>query len=198
MGKGRPVIKARLVARGFEEENLNEIRKDSPTCSKENLRIVLAIISSHQWQASSLDVKSAFLQGNQIDRDLYLKPPKEADAGNLWKLKTTVHGLSDASRVWYLRVKEELFKVGTETCKYDKAIFYWRSQNILQGIISCHVDDFCWGGTELFKKKLMLSKRNFIQAKKSHWYLNMLVFILVNKEMAQSQFTNMITSVIFS
>ena len=96
-GKDRPVIKARLVARGFEEENLNDIRKNSPTCSKENLRIVLAIISSHQWQASSLDVKSAFLQGNQIDRDLYLKPPKEADTGNLWKLKTTVCGLSDAS-----------------------------------------------------------------------------------------------------
>ena len=155
MEQDRPVIKARLVARGFEEENLNDIRKDSPTCSKENLRIVLAIISSHQWQASSLDVKSAFLQGNQIDRDLYLKPPKEADTGNLWKLKTTVYGLSDASRVWYLRVKEELFKVGTEMCKYDEAIFYWRSQNILQGIISCHVDDFCWSGTELFKKKVI-------------------------------------------
>ena len=116
---------------------------------------MLAIISSHQWQASSLNVKSAFLQGNQIDRDLYLKPPKEADTGNLWKLKTTVYGLSDASRVWYLRAKEELFKVGREMCKYVEAIFYWRSQNILQGIISCHVDDFCWGGNELFKKKVI-------------------------------------------
>ena len=116
--------KDRLVARGFEEENLNEIRKDSVTCSNENLRIVLAIISSHQWQASSLDVKSAFLQGNQIERDLYLKPHREADKGNLWKLKTTVYGLSDASRVWYLRVKKELFKVGMEMCKYDEAIFY--------------------------------------------------------------------------
>ena len=92
MGKDRPIIKARLVAKGFEEENLNEIRKDSLTCSKENLRILLAIISSHQWQASSLDVKSAFLQGNQIDRDLYLKPPKEADTGNLWKLKQPFMG----------------------------------------------------------------------------------------------------------
>ena len=153
-GKDRPVNKARLVARGFEEENLNKIRKDSPTCSKENLQIVLAIISSHQWQASSLDVKSVFrLQGNQTDRDLYLKPPKEANTGNLWKLKTTVYGLIDASRVWYLQVKEELFEVGAEMYKYDEAIFYWRSKNILQGIISCHVDDFCWCGTELFKKK---------------------------------------------
>ena len=100
MGKDRPVNKARLVARGFEEENLNEIRKDSPTCSKENLRIVLAIILSYQWQASNLHVKSAFFQGNQIDRDLYLKPLKEADTGNFWKLKTTVYQLSDASRVW--------------------------------------------------------------------------------------------------
>ena len=116
---------------------------------------MLAIISSHQWQASSLDVKPAFLQGNQIDRDLYVKPPKEVGTGNLWKLKTTVYGLSDASRVWYLRVKEELFKAGTEMCKYNEAIFYWRSQNILQGIISCHVDDFCWGGTELFKKNVI-------------------------------------------
>ena len=129
MGRDRPVIKAR----GSEEENLNEIRKDSPTCSKENLRIVLAIISSHHWQASSLDVKSLFLQGNQIDRDLYLKPSEDADTGNLWKLKTIVYGLSDASRVWYLQVKEEMFKVGTEMC--DEVIFYWRSQNILQGFL---------------------------------------------------------------
>ena len=57
--------------------------------------------------------------------------------------------------MWYLWVKEELFKVGTEMCKYDEAIFYWRSQNILQRIISCHVHDFCWGETELFKKKVI-------------------------------------------
>ena len=48
-----------------------------------------------------------------------------------------------------------MFKVGTEMCKYDEAIFYWISQNILQEIISCHADDFCWGGTELFEKKVI-------------------------------------------
>ena len=68
---------------------------------------MLTIIFSHQWQANSLDVKSAFLQGNQIDRDLYLKPPEETNTGNLWKLKTTVYGLSDASTMWYLWVKED-------------------------------------------------------------------------------------------
>ena len=33
------VPKARLVARGFEEEGLQEIPKDSPTCLKESLRM---------------------------------------------------------------------------------------------------------------------------------------------------------------
>ena len=85
---------------------------------------------------------------------MYLKPPKEADTRNLWKLKTTIYGLSDVSRVWYLQVKQEFFKVGTEMCMYDEAILYWRSHNILQAI-SCHVKDFCWGGTELFTKKVI-------------------------------------------
>ena len=33
---GESVTKARLVAHGFEECSLDEIKKDSPTCSKEN------------------------------------------------------------------------------------------------------------------------------------------------------------------
>ena len=36
--------KARLVAQGFEEDNLSEIQKDSRTCSKDTLRAVLSII----------------------------------------------------------------------------------------------------------------------------------------------------------
>ena len=39
IGKDRPVIEARLVARGFEEENLNEIRKDYLTCSKKTCKL---------------------------------------------------------------------------------------------------------------------------------------------------------------
>ena len=33
---GEKVVKARLVARGFEETDLKDIRKDSPTCGKDS------------------------------------------------------------------------------------------------------------------------------------------------------------------
>ena len=39
-----------------------------------------------------LDVKTAFHQGKQlhVDRDTYIKPPKEAETTSLWKLNKIV------------------------------------------------------------------------------------------------------------
>ena len=56
---GQVTYKARLVARGFEEDSQG-LKTDSPTCSKESLRLLLAIVSSRGWKLHSLDVKSAF------------------------------------------------------------------------------------------------------------------------------------------
>ena len=70
--------KARLVAPGFEELDRDNIRLDSPTSCKENFRLVLTIIVSHKWKIKSLDIKSAFLQGQPINREIFLKPPIEA------------------------------------------------------------------------------------------------------------------------
>ena len=96
ISKKYQVVKARLVACGFEEEAL--WRTDSPTCCKENLRIVMSIITSKFWKINSLDFKCAFLQGNRIDRNIYVKPPSEIQTNKLWKLETTVYGLKDPSR----------------------------------------------------------------------------------------------------
>ena len=62
--------KARLVDRGFKEENINKIRKDSPTYCKENLLVMLLIIITSKLIVHSLDVKSTFLWGNKIDQEI--------------------------------------------------------------------------------------------------------------------------------
>ena len=49
--KGK-IVKARLVARGSEEDNSN-IRRDSPICSKEGLRLALVVIASNHWEVKS-------------------------------------------------------------------------------------------------------------------------------------------------
>ena len=153
--EGERKIKARLVARGFEEAEMDKIRKDSPTCGKDSLRLCLTLLASMGWQINSLDVKAAFLQGSPIEREVYIIPPKEADTDKIWRLKKTVYGLADASRTWYLRVREELEKFGVLVSTYDEAVFYWRTDKGLEGLICCHVDDFLWGGTERFKEEVI-------------------------------------------
>ena len=73
----------RLIACNFEEIENDNIRKDLPTCCKDNFRIILCIIVSFEWKIPSLDIKSAFLQGQPINGNVFLKPPPEVDAINL-------------------------------------------------------------------------------------------------------------------
>lgn len=150
--------KARLVARGFEDPDVENIEKDSPTCCKSSLRAVIAITIMNGWRLHSLDIKTAFLQGEKLDRQVYVRPPKEAESsmGKLWKLRKCVYGLSDASLQWYGRVKRFMLESGGKMTKCDPAIFCWHDPaNQLQGLIAVHVDDFLWAGNICFKETVI-------------------------------------------
>ena len=55
--------KAPLVAHDFEEESLNTFEKESPSATKDNLRTLLSTIITNNWNLKSIDIKTAFLQG---------------------------------------------------------------------------------------------------------------------------------------
>ena len=147
-------VKARLVVRGFEEDE--RVQSDSPTASKSSLRIAMAIISSEGWKCESIDIKAAFLQGNKIDRDIFIKPPIEVkEDGIIWKLDKAAYGLGDASRNWYFSVRENLLKSKCQQSELDKALFRWYNQGKLEGVFVMHVDDFLFAGTEAFSKSVI-------------------------------------------
>ena len=174
--------KARLVARGYEEE-VDGIGTDSPTCSKDSLRVVLSIASANNWEVNSLDVTAAFLQGKELDRDVYLRPPKEAGvSGKLWKLRRCVYGLNDASRYWYLRVRDELLKAGCKCSKSDPSVFFLRTES-LQGILISHVDDLLWCGTSVFKSNIVDTIRSIFKIREE----NVSAFTYVGIEIYQDK-----------
>ena len=156
---GQPLLKARLVVRGFEEYT-EGMRKDSPTCSKESVRLCLAIAVSRNWECHSLDVKAAYLQGDAIQRDIFVNPPPEFRNGKVWKLKKTVYGLCDAARSWYLRVRTELQQLGVSVCTVDPALFYWMNGEECEGLICVYVDDFLWAGTKAFEDNVISKVRD--------------------------------------
>ena len=80
-------VRARLVARGFEESQ--HVNSDSPTIGKCAIRLFLCIAIALGWSVKTTDIKSAFLQGRELDRDVFIKPPPEAKVkpGFIWKLR---------------------------------------------------------------------------------------------------------------
>lgn len=147
--------KARLVARGFEEAPLKSTETKSPTCRKESLRLLFSIAASKDWPLKSVDIASAFLQGKPIERTVYVLPPKEFyKPGVVWKLHKCVYGLSDAARMWYTNVREQTDKAGLTKSLYDDALFFSFDDGILSGMMTVHVDDFVFAGTELFQAKI--------------------------------------------
>ena len=136
----KELFKARLVVRGFEEQS--EMQTDSPTAAKDTIRSFFAICSSLNWNVESMDVKSAFLQGDQISRDIFINPPSEASVlnGVLWKLRKVVYGLNDASRNWFFTVRKELLSSHCIQSTIDKAIFRWYDNSKLAGLFVLHVD----------------------------------------------------------
>ena len=173
-------MKARLVARGFEEKE--EIKSDSPTVSKEVLRTFITICSSMKWSTNSIDIKAAFLQSEGIGRDVYLIPPVEAkcEKNVLWKLEKCVYGLNDAARKWYLTVKTFLLKMNCMQLKTDPAAFYCYHNGKLSGIFLMHVDDFLWGGTEWFENSIVAKLRNHFKMREQN--CNVFKYIGMNIE----------------
>ena len=89
----KTVPKSWLVAKGFEEINHEQIPKGSPTCSKEVLQTMLALIAQKKWKLNAIDIKTGFLQGDKIDSQIYVMLPKEANTTNVWQLKRCIYGL---------------------------------------------------------------------------------------------------------
>ena len=153
-------IKSRLTVRGDQEDKSN-IRKDSPTVRKGNVKIFCAVAAKEGWKIKSIDAKCAFLQGAIMERDVFILPPLERRVpGILWKLKKPVYGLTDAARGWHLALTESVTEAGCEKCFVDPAMFLNFSntnndQRKIEGIVLSHVDDLLHGGSNTFEHEVM-------------------------------------------
>ena len=149
-------VRARLTARGYEETS--DIQKDSPTLCKSTLRIILCIAATKRWKVETTDIKSAFLQGSQLERDVFIKPPKEAnvDKGFLWKLNKCLYGLKDASRQWYFKVRGKLIDANFSQSEQDPGLFVMHDNvGKTVGIVGLHVDDFIHAGSDSFNDSIL-------------------------------------------
>ena len=70
-------VKARLCIRGDQEIDKENIRTDSPTVNKINIKLFYLLAGHFGWNIKTADVKAAFLQGAALERDVFVRPPTE-------------------------------------------------------------------------------------------------------------------------
>ena len=85
-----------------------------------------------------------------------MEPPKYIQKeGKIWKLKKPLYGLNDASRKFWLKVREVFDECGLKILDGDEAFYYRHDKNgNLDGMISSHVDDFILAGRDAFLEEI--------------------------------------------
>ena len=164
--------RARIAVPGFNDLLAYTLRKDAPTGSRVSQHFLLALTASYNvkkmgrrlaWRLMAADIKSAFMKGEFFDddRELYMenvRNPQEPQLPfpGLARIRKGVFGLSDAPRMWYLRLNKALLARGWERSHMDFAcwLLWSEDRTYLEGIIISHVDDLLLGGTIVAQQKM--------------------------------------------
>ncbi|KAK7582221.1 hypothetical protein V9T40_013666 [Parthenolecanium corni] len=99
--KPNGLFKARLVVRGFEQENcFDDIY--SPVARLSTLRTLLSVAVVNKCFIHHMDVKSAFLNSD-IRSEVYLEPPDgvAVSQDKVYLLHKSLYGLKESPRNWY-------------------------------------------------------------------------------------------------
>ena len=110
------------------------------------------------WKGWSFDVTTAFLSGENLTRDVYVRAPEEGlpavegeppvRAGELMKILRSAYGLVESPRLWYLRASKLLTTTPLEELPISKSSFVAAEGNKAWSILSLHVDDGLLFGDE--------------------------------------------------
>ena len=90
--------KARLVARGFDQVDgldFNSLDIYAPVAKHTSLRTIFSIAATDNLELHQVDVETAFLLGNNLEEEVYLRLPD----GSTVKLLKSFYGLKQAPKV---------------------------------------------------------------------------------------------------
>ena len=150
--------KARLVVAGHKDPDLQHLETDAPTIGR--LTILTQVLASRRksadWVAAAGDITAAFLNGDGMERELFLKQPKNGLRGlhpeQLLRVTKGIFGLPDSPRRWWKRLKREMLDIRVThqgqdlhfvQCPLDPCLFQLVGDDCSTPLayVGVHVDD---------------------------------------------------------
>lgn len=136
--------KARLVACGYSQKaGIDYQETFSPVVRLDSVRVLLALVAKYDLELMHFDVKTAFLNGH-LTESIYMQQPEgfRRDNDKVCKLKRSLYGLKQASKVWNDCFVDFLKKFELEPLTKDTCILVRKSkQDNKRLIIAIYVDD---------------------------------------------------------
>ena len=99
---------------GFQDPDLTEVPRDSPTLSAASEALIMQWVASHKYRLISGDIKTAFLSGDEDVRNIFISPSDDVrhmlnlDRESVLRLRKSVYGLVNAPKKWWDRLKKSL------------------------------------------------------------------------------------------
>ena len=142
--------KARLVAKGFAQKpHLDYTETFAPVVKFASLRTIIAVAAMEDLELDSMDISSAFLNGD-LDEEIYMSQPEGfAVPGKehlVCRLKKSLYGLKQSPRQWYQKLNETFMQLGFRRIQSDNCIYVWAKDG-LRIMIPVFVDDLTLAAT---------------------------------------------------
>ncbi|CAE7917780.1 RE2 [Symbiodinium sp. KB8] len=170
--------KARLVIGGHRDPDLDKgLATSAPTVSRQGVLLLCQILASRRklgWGASAGDITCAFLNGNRLERELYIRQPRaglgDLDPRQLVRLTKGVFGLVDSPNAWWGKLYQSILNMKVELedgregffdqCPLDPCIFQFKvvgtdgQPGVPECYVAVHVDDLLMVGDKGLNSQL--------------------------------------------
>ena len=92
------------------------MRTDAPVAPQVFIYMLFSYAVNHDWTVWTWDVKDAVLTGKMVNREIYVRPPREGILGVPWgaliQLLKGAFGLAESPRLWWLQLLSILKELG--------------------------------------------------------------------------------------
>lgn len=110
----------------------------------------MAAAAQRGWSVYQLDVKSAFLYGELMEK-VYVKQPegfiKRGEENKVYRLWKALYGLKQAPGAWFSRIESYFRREGFQKSNYDHTLFLKKHGDKIL-MVSVYVDDLIYTGND--------------------------------------------------